>query len=296
MSKDTLKIGTHNGKFHADDVFGYIVIEKKYSLHDLSLTRTRNPEILKSLDLVFDVGGGEFDHHTTDKIYRNGIPYAAFGLLWKKFGYDIIKGHGVQEDEEVFKICNFIDKYFIQGVDALDNGFLVESNLKVKGISELIEDFNLSYDSDESEDEAFMKAVDFARIVFDNTLKVQLSIYRTKNIIKDALEKRTQKEVLVLEKGCEWGQTIYELDKKGEVLFVVAPDRHEGYRIQVVPVELGSFTARKDLPSSWAGKREKDLDRVTGVSDSIFCHPARFLAGTQSLESILRFAQLAVEE
>ena len=33
--------------------------------------------------IVFDIGRGEFDHHQKDsRIRENGVPYAAFGLLW----------------------------------------------------------------------------------------------------------------------------------------------------------------------------------------------------------------------
>lgn len=295
MTKPILKVGTHHGKFHADDVFGYVVLLLKFYMYKLLLTRTRDPKLLETLDLVFDVGGGKFDHHTTDKVYRDGIPYAAFGLLWKEFGHDIIKERGVKEETEIVNIFNFIDKHFIQGIDALDNGVKEEGNIKVKNIAEIIEDFNPPHDSNDSEDEAFMKAVDFARVVFENALNGQLAVYRAKSMIKEAYENREQKEVLVLEKNCDWHQTLLELDTNEEVLFVVAPDRHEGYRIQVVPVELDSFTARKDLPAAWSGKRDGDLDALTGVTDSIFCHPALFLAGAWSKESIMHYAKLAVE-
>lgn len=37
--------------------------------------------------IVFDIGRGAFDHHQKDsRIRENGIPYAAFGLLWDAKG------------------------------------------------------------------------------------------------------------------------------------------------------------------------------------------------------------------
>ncbi len=37
--------------------------------------------------IVFDIGRGQYDHHQRDsRVRENGVPYAAFGLLWEKFG------------------------------------------------------------------------------------------------------------------------------------------------------------------------------------------------------------------
>ena len=37
--------------------------------------------------IVYDVGGGMFDHHSEPRECRpNGVPYAAFGLLWRVLG------------------------------------------------------------------------------------------------------------------------------------------------------------------------------------------------------------------
>ena len=38
--------------------------------------------------IVYDVGGGMFDHHSEPRECRpNGVPYAAFGLLWRVVGF-----------------------------------------------------------------------------------------------------------------------------------------------------------------------------------------------------------------
>ena len=56
-------------------------------IFDLDIHRTRDLDELEKLDIVYDVGRGEFDHHGVDKVYReDGIPYAASGLIWERFG------------------------------------------------------------------------------------------------------------------------------------------------------------------------------------------------------------------
>ena len=49
------KIVTHDGNFHADDVFSVAAL--KCIFPSFELIRTRNPEIIAKADIVLDVGG-----------------------------------------------------------------------------------------------------------------------------------------------------------------------------------------------------------------------------------------------
>ena len=65
------KLVTHNGSFHSDDIFAaatlIIYLEKRGEKYEI--IRTRDQEIIKTGDYVFDVGGvydeatNRFDHH-----------------------------------------------------------------------------------------------------------------------------------------------------------------------------------------------------------------------------------------
>ena len=48
----------------------------------------RGNEVPEDFDgIVYDIGRGKYDHHQLNKRVReNGIPYAAFGLLWEEYG------------------------------------------------------------------------------------------------------------------------------------------------------------------------------------------------------------------
>jgi uncharacterized UPF0160 family protein len=59
--------------------------------------------------------------------------------------------------------------------------------------------------------------------------------------------------------------------------------------------EKKSFINRKDLPFSWSGLRDEEFQKVTGVSDAVFCHRALFLAVAKSKEGAIKLAQLALE-
>ena len=69
-----IRIATHNGSFHADDVFGVAVL---MLLHPgAELVRTRDEQVVAAADFAVDVGGewdparGRFDHHQRDALRR----------------------------------------------------------------------------------------------------------------------------------------------------------------------------------------------------------------------------------
>ena len=72
---------THSGKFHADDVFSFALL--LYLNPEITILRgNRVPDDFDGI--VFDIGRGKYDHHQKDsRIRENGVPYAAFGLLWE---------------------------------------------------------------------------------------------------------------------------------------------------------------------------------------------------------------------
>ncbi|MBM6619469.1 MYG1 family protein [Bacillus suaedaesalsae] len=290
---DIKKVGTHNGTFHADDVIAYVILDELYG--PLELIRSRDKEILATCDLVFDVGGGKYDHHTTDKEYReNNIPYAAAGLVWRDFGKQLLQKKGVAS-AYVDKIFTYIDEKYIQGLDAVDNGVRFKREMIVPELSTDIHRFNPKWNLQEDEQEQFRRAVEFGRTSFMNLIKDQISKVAAIHVIEKAYAERTKKEILFLEQHCPWHSALLQVDTRGEVLFVIYKDHRKGYLIQVVPLNENTFEARKDLPEEWAGKEEAELNQIIGIDDAIFAHPARFIAGAKSKESILKMAELALK-
>ena len=62
-----------------------------------------------------------------------------------------------------------------------------------------------------------------------------------------------------------------------------------------VPKYLKTFQNRKDFPKNWGGLRNEELQKITGVSDAIFCHHALYMAVAKSKEGAIKLAQIAVE-
>lgn len=86
-----MKVVTHDGTFHADDVFAYAVLRAAF--RDVHFVRSRDPAVIDSADLVFDVGS-VYDadahcneHHTRERPLRTcGTPYSSVGLIWRDYG------------------------------------------------------------------------------------------------------------------------------------------------------------------------------------------------------------------
>ena len=87
-----MKIVTHSGSFHQDELFAVAAL--LFIFPDAEVIRTRDDAVIKSADIAVDVGGIDdpnkerFDHHQEGGAGKraNGIPYASFGLVWKKYG------------------------------------------------------------------------------------------------------------------------------------------------------------------------------------------------------------------
>ncbi|MCC5468627.1 MYG1 family protein [Pelosinus baikalensis] len=298
--KNIKTLGTHSGKFHADDVMATAIL--RLLLGDIKVTRTRDENILRKLDFVYDISLGEFDHHQLNKeIRENNIPYAACGLVWREFGSRIIQKFNSQlEENDIISIFDYVDKNLVQGIDATDNGIDIKSEIKVTSISDIIQSFNPTWDSNDSIDEAFEKAVQYATEVIKRIISRQVSVIKARIIVNEAFQNRNINEIMVLKTGCPWLQQLLKIDLNNEVLFVISPDDNDNdnnteYKIQTVKKTADTFEARKDILESIRGKSSEEINSIIKIDDAIFCHKAGFIASTKSMESALKIAKLSVK-
>ena len=84
---------THGGIFHADDVFASALLV----LFNPEIEIQRGFKVPENFEgIVYDIGGGEFDHHFEGAPVRpNGVPYSSFGLLWERFGRSLFHNRGI---------------------------------------------------------------------------------------------------------------------------------------------------------------------------------------------------------
>ena len=283
-------IATHNGNFHADDVFSIAALKNIFP--SINLIRTRDLEVINKADLVIDVGGiydadvGRFDHHQRGGAGQreNGIPYSSFGLIWQKYGIEICEGN---ED-----VAKSIDSGLVSTIDAIDCGH-VEGVAQGISLSQTISMFNPTWQEDSHFDTCFDEAVEFASRVLARFIASASGGISAKTIVAAAIDNAEDARVIVLEKYIPWKRTVHALSK--EALYMVYPSSTGQWRIQTVPVEPGSFEDRKSLPTPWAGLSDQALKDVTGIDDAMFCHNGLFIAGCESFESTMKMAAMALE-
>jgi uncharacterized UPF0160 family protein len=289
-------IATHDGSFHADEVFAVAALGLLGE--PVEVVRTRDPGSLAAADLRVDVGfrddarAGDFDHHQRgfDAVRANGVRYASFGLVWREFGVRVCDG-----DAEV---ATAIDETLVQTVDANDTGQRLTEPLvdgvRPFSISAVIGGFNASWDEQLSPDEErarFDAAVDLARGILAREIAVAASGRRAERIVRAAIAAAPDPRVVELPVNAPWKRVL--VPETADALFVIYPKR-QGFGLEAVPGALGSFENRRDLPAAWGGLEGTDLVAVTGVEDALFCHAKRFLVVAASHDGITRLAELAL--
>lgn len=276
---------THAGTFHTDEVLSTVILSKVFE--NITVFRTNNIQEnmnIKPNTIIYDIGLGEFDHHQKggNGKRENGVPYAACGLIWKKFGKEIVKNY--ENSEIIWKI---IDKKLIQPIDADDNGVFPTLDYPIQNLtfSNIISGFNPKWDNEnDNQNDSFIKAVEFATIVFENALENAISQAKAYFIIKEALEK-SENNIMILNEHLPWKETLFEIDnpKAKDLLFVVYPSNRGGYNWQCVPESIGSFGQKKSVPSEWKGLYGEELQKISGISTARFCHPNGFIGRCRNI-------------
>ena len=262
---------THGGTFHADDVFSAALLK----LLNSDIKIERGFKVPENYDgIVFDIGLGEFDHHqSNNEIRENKIPYASFGKLWQAFGNRLVSEKSVES----------IDKFFIQGLDESDNTGCYNA------LAIAISSYNPTWNSKENPTLKFEDAVEFATKILSNIIEREKSKELAQEIVEEAIDKAADKNIIILPYYVPAVETLIPTDAK----FFIFPSNRGGYNIQVVPQEIGDQTAKIDFPESWAGKNE--LDKISNIKTLTFCHNARFLCATDTLEDAIKVAVTALD-
>jgi len=140
----------------------------------------------------------------------------------------------------------------------------------------------------------------FQRIIFfRDWLSARIQVEKAFNTRYEVHESG---EILRFENPCAWKDSVYEIEKKnncvGSIKFVLFSDKSggEGWRVQAVSVDQGSFSNRKSLKKEWRGISQEAFAQVSGMPDVVFCHGAGFIGGAKSYESALKMAVLSLQE
>jgi uncharacterized UPF0160 family protein len=290
-----MRVVTHPGGFHADDVFAIAVV--RLAEGDVEVVRSRDPEVQAGADVRIDVGGrhapatGDFDHHQKGGagVRPNGIRFASFGLVWAHYGPRLAGGE---------EAAAAIDERLVQGVDANDNGQTIVETLvgdvQPMTVSGVVAALNPAWDEQltrAEEDARFEQAVALATTILQREIAGAAAYGRARRLVLDAIARAEDPRLIELDRNMPWRQAV--VDHAPEALLVLYP-KSDGWAMQAVPVAAGSFDNRMDLPEQWAGLTGEALVAATGVADATFAHAARFYAAAASREGIFALARLAL--
>lgn len=313
------RIGTHNGRFHADEALACALLRQTAAFRGAQVIRTRDPQILSQMDAVVDVGGvydhatHRYDHHqptfhdTLSEQYPTRLSSA--GLVYKHFGREIIANKKTVSPADLELI--FVKQYerFVQAFDAHDNGIPQypasvgrPAHPDSWDIFAQVASLNPNWNQpmgDEAIDERFQQAMQLVETNFNISLDYLLDAWLpARQIVGEAIQNAGKERFLVLKESCPWKDHLFGLEsEKGHFLFVIYPESaNQTWRIQAVPLHPDAFELRHSLPEPWLGMRDEELDTLIpdGPKGAVFVHRNGFIGGHKTLEGILHMVRLSI--
>lgn len=304
MNIKTIRIVTHDGPFHADDVLAVAWLIHTHPFSRVDIIRTRDVQKLKDaindgLSLLIDVGGkcniamGWLDHHMAEgrPNWEDGTPMAASGLTLrhtcKEYGLTI--ADFPEEIVELFK-----------NVDAVDNAMPAPAHFQ---FSRLVGECNPSRVNIATSEfnKSFIRVVKITQLMLSGMFRGEFmdlqEAQRFFEIQAEPMLKRHKQDLLESEARLKafmqsWkGSSTLMLDNfepSAKLLLVGMPglklyafpavgDNNE-YMVQIAPKTSFKF------PVSWWGFYEKELKAIGAPEGVQYCHHSGFLCKVASKE------------
>jgi uncharacterized UPF0160 family protein len=321
--RNMVQIGTHSGTFHCDEALGCWMLKKTNKYKDASIVRSRDPETLKTMDVVIDVGGvydpetERFDHHQREfkEVFGYGFntKLSSAGLVYKHFGKEVIGNilGKPADDPDVSTIFLQVYRAFIEAVDAVDNGINPwDSKDPPKYVNNThlgarVGQLNPSWNEPSTESilyDRFLDAVQLTGSEFEACVKyIANSWLPGRQYVLEALQQRhdvhASGHIIRLNTYCPWKEHLYQLEQElgieGQVLFCLyEDDREKKWRIQAVSKAPGSFENRRSIgQEAWRGLRDDELSSKCGIPGCVFIHASGFIGGNATYEGALQMAK-----
>jgi len=210
-----LKLSTHNGIFHADEVTA-IALLKIFKTPTIKITRVpHSTKDFNIFDMVIDIskkfdGKKFFDHHQ----YKGGKSSA--GLIWEYLGVE-------KEYEDISKLIDMVDKQ--------DTGI---KKAKPFEYPNLIKCFNTQEIYSTQQDEAFLRAVEFAMVTLNSLKRVQEEKQKAKEIVKNSFLFNNNSNILELESFTAYWQTSVSESMPHIKAVVWKDEEQNNYKIKTV--------------------------------------------------------------
>lgn len=317
-----LNLQTHDGIFHADDVFATALLS--LMTEDMTVIRSHTAPADPENWIIYDVLDGELDHHSPECKERNGthpgtnVPYASCGLVWDRYYKEILEA--IDCPEEYYNgVHDKFEKSMILGIDAQDNGYnavnevletlpniALDKKQELKAaaaipfaVSDIIRDFNPTWDSDASYYDSFLDAVSFAKDIVLNRLDSIISALDARGYVLNHIA-YSANHVMIMETFAPWESILYSQSyrdpKAKDIWYVLTPSMRDGWNIQCALSDSHDRTSfRHPFPKEWWGLRDEELQSVSGIQTARFCHASGFLATVETESDAIALASKAMK-
>lgn len=287
---------THDAKFHPDDVFSTMFLSKIIDNPIVYRASVRNVPKNENA-ITYDIGFGKFDHHGVDARYRenSNLKYCSFGLLWEEYGKTYLNQIKTEDKEMLFKA---IETKLVKQIDGIDNGvfYKIDSPYEILDLDKIIDNFNNTWNEQTDNNENFLRAVQFAEIIFDNLIKKENSTITATKRIEKKIE-TVKENILILDEYMPYSDAIFnssnELAKTIKV--VILPSNRGGYNIKPLTISKDDRDLIVNWPLEFRGVHDEELAKISGVKTAFFMHATGFLASTETLSDAIELAKIAIK-
>lgn len=282
-------VGTHDGSFHADEVTACALLLAFDLVDRDKIIRTRDLSLIDTCEYVCDVGGiynsvyKRFDHHQAD--YQGELASAGMVTLY-------LKEQSIIHE----KLYDFLNRSFIWGVDAHDNG-RVTIEPGVCTFSQVISNFvPPDYEAPAEEmTKAFFQALDFAYGHIVRLLERYQYVEDCREQVSQAMKKGDK--VLVFDRAMPWLDVFFDMGgERHPAQFVIMPSGSHWKLRGIPPNSKDRMKVRVPLPEAWAGLMDEDLKKATGIPGAIFCHKGRFISVWETKNDALKALNLILSK
>lgn len=318
--KDKLVLATHGSNFHADDLCATAVLKTYFKYFHpkikLKIIRTLDKAKLAAADIVYDIGGvydpkkGRFDHHQKggSGTHTNGIQYAALGLVWKEYGVHICAEHTLRitgkkaTKKQAEAQAVIVEQRFITHLDGMDTGTITYKELYEDVVIPTLDNYfemckvGISSqgksipETNKLYDKMFFKLVPTVEDWLQNILTYVIYKEQDNRLAIRMYEKAIDKRIIVCDRFY-----YFNFAKFPEPLVLVYPDPRGTWGCKYVRKTEFSMDGRFYFPKEWRGLENEELEKVTGIKGSQFCHNSGFLIVGKTKEIVLELVKKAFE-
>jgi uncharacterized UPF0160 family protein len=304
MKTDTpVRIGTHDGSFHSDEVLAIAILTTLHPNHHI--VRTRDPDTLSWMDVVVDVGGiydnweNRYDHHMPNPPQnKDGHVYSSAGLIWRHFAHAYLKAIGLPRtftfENTTIDLHTAVEKSirikWIEPIDRNDNGVTQE----LTPITVLVQSMRPTdpLKSKANFDKAFLETVSMVSHIFSRSCfhAADYAIAQTKHIVAEKDFLHDGKTVVT-----KHPIPTYRTYARTPVHFSICPSVEcEGvepnFIIHPIPQD-GSKSLKTPVPAQLLGANRDMVEELTGLTGIAHIHHSGFVIHADTQEEAIQFVE-----